>query len=242
MAEPSQAAQENARPRRSLALAVALILFVGGAFALWQALGGEKERPPRTAAVQVDPTPGPPLAVAPDEERRAVRPRRAQKKSEGPPIRLAPGRSFARGKSIARVIIPAIGVRAPMIKLGLNPDDSLKVPADTEKTGWWAGGAKPGRKGTAVIVGHVDSQRGPAVFHRLQALSNGDQIKVIFNDGSRAAFVVTGRERVPKDDFPTERVYDDTSGSTVRLITCGGRFDESSGHYRDNVVVYGRAA
>jgi sortase (surface protein transpeptidase) len=129
-----------------------------------------------------------------------------------------------------------------MIRLGLNPDDSLKVPADTEKTGWWSGGVKPGKKGTAVIVGHVDSQRGPAVFKRLGALSNGDRIKVVHNDGSRAAFVVTGRERVAKNSFPRDRVYADTRDPTVRLITCGGEFDEASGHYKDNVIVYGRAA
>jgi sortase (surface protein transpeptidase) len=129
-----------------------------------------------------------------------------------------------------------------MIRLGLNGDDSLKVPADVDKTGWWAGGAKPGRRGTAVIVGHVDSQRGPAVFHRLGQLSSGDRVRVVYKDGTRAAFVVTGRERVPKDDFPSDKVYDDTSQPSVRLITCGGDFDRESGHYRDNVVVYGRAA
>src|SRR5829696_4421497 len=85
-----------------------------------------------------------------------------------------------------------------MIKLALNPDDSIKVPADTEKTGWWSGGAKPGRKGAAVIVGHVDSQSGPAVFHDLGRLASGDKVRVIHKDGPRATFVVTRRERVPK--------------------------------------------
>lgn len=54
--------------------------------------------------------------------------------------------------------------------------------------------------------------------------------------------MVTGRERVSKDDFPTDRVYDDPAQPTVRLVTCGGEFDEQSGHYEDNVIVYGRAA
>lgn len=221
-----------------------MLLVVGGAVVLWQALSREEEQRQRPVGARVDPAPGPPLAVAPAKEKRPARARKREAKSESkrPPIQLPAGRTFARGKSIGRVVIPSIGVRAPMIKLGLNSDDSLKVPADTEKTGWWAGGTKPGRKGTAVIVGHVDSQGGPAVFHRLRALSDGDVIKVVHNDGSRANFVVTGHERVAKNRFPSDRVYDDSREPTVRLITCGGEFDERRGHYEDNVIVYGRAA
>jgi hypothetical protein len=42
----------------------------------------------------------------------------------------------------------------------------------------------------------------------------------------------------PKDDFPTHQVYDKTPEPTLRLITCGGIFDDSIGHYRDNIVAY----
>jgi hypothetical protein len=45
-------------------------------------------------------------------------------------------------------------------------------------------------------------------------------------------------ERHPKNAFPTGRVYGDTAGPTLRLVTCGGSFDRASGHYRDNVIVF----
>ena len=149
----------------------------------------------------------------------------------------------ARREHIAipvRVEIPSIGVRAPIIRLGLNPDRTLEVPTDYGDTGWWSGGARPGENGPAVIVGHVDSKTGPAVFYRLSELRPGAKVVVVRTDGSRAHFTVQGSERYPKDEFPTARVYGHTDGPTLRLITCGGAFDSSSGHYKDNTIVYAR--
>ena len=121
-----------------------------------------------------------------------------------------------------------------------NPDRTLEVPTDYGDTGWWSGGSRPGETGPAVIVGHVDSQTGPAVFYRLGELRKGDKVVVVRRDGSRARFTVQGSERFPKDEFPTARVYSRTDGPTLRLITCGGAFDSSTGHYVDNTIVYAR--
>jgi hypothetical protein len=139
-----------------------------------------------------------------------------------------------------RIEIPSIAVRAPIIRLGLNPDRSLEVPEDFGDTGWWSGGPRPGEPGPAVIVGHVDSRTGPAVFYRLSELRPRDEIVVVRRDGSRARFAVVRSERYPKAEFPTARVYGRTDGPALRLITCGGAFDSSSGHYVDNTVVYAR--
>jgi len=230
--------------RRRIALAASVVLGLAGALVLWQTLSRDQQRPPAPAAAPIEATPDPTVAVGPPKKKERQDKKGRNKKRNAsnnePSVSLPPGRSFATGRSIGRVIVPAIGVNAPMIKLALNPDDSIKVPADTEKTGWWSGGAKPGRKGAAVIVGHVDSQSGPAVFHDLGRLASGDKVRVIHKDGPRATFVVTRRERVPKNRFPTDKVYNDIPRPTIRLITCGGEFDDRSGHYRDNVIVYGR--
>jgi hypothetical protein len=138
--------------------------------------------------------------------------------------------------------IPAIGVRAPVIRLGLNRDKSLEVPSDYGDTGWWSGGFSPGERGPAVIVGHVDSEDGPAVFYELDRLERGDRITVRRRDGSAAAFAVERIERHPKDDFPTPAVYGRTADSTLRLVTCSGDFDESTGHYVDNTIVFAKRA
>jgi hypothetical protein len=44
--------------------------------------------------------------------------------------------------------------------------------------GWYALGPRPGDPGSSVILGQVDSGRGPAVFFRLRELRRGDEIKV----------------------------------------------------------------
>jgi LPXTG-site transpeptidase (sortase) family protein len=137
-----------------------------------------------------------------------------------------------------RVAIPQIGVNAPMLKLGLNGDGSLQVPADIRVTGWWAGGPFPGDRGPAVVVGHVDSRGGPGVFYRLKSLRRGDSVFVSRPDGKVAAFVVDSMTVVSKDDFPTSRVYGPVGRAELRLITCGGPFDSSTGHYVDNIIVF----
>jgi hypothetical protein len=149
-----------------------------------------------------------------------------------------PAKRAARPGVPVRVEIPAIGVRAPVIKLGLNRDGSLEVPRRWGDTGWWSGGARAGEPGPAVIAGHVDSKSGPAIFYRLGQLRRGDRIRVLRRDGTAATFAVQRLERHPKNDFPTAEVYGPTHGPALRLITCGGAFNGSSGHYIDNTIVF----
>lgn len=166
-------------------------------------------------------------------------------------MRIDPVTNQARGTTVprarrparpVRVEIPSIGVDASIVPLGLNTDRTLQVPGDFGDAGWWTGGPRPGEPGPAIIAGHVDSYTGPAVFFRLGELGRGAEIVVVRRDGTRARFRVVGREQYPKDAFPTERVYGRTPDPTLRLITCSGTFDRSSGHYLDNTVVYALSA
>ena len=137
-----------------------------------------------------------------------------------------------------RLWIPAISVSTALVRLGRLPDGSLQVPRDWDKAGWYDQGPRPGQPGPAVILGHVDSKTGPAVFYRLRALRPRDIIRVGLADGRILVFRVQRVRRYPKDEFPTEAVYLPTLNRELRLITCGGEFDYASGHYRDNIVVY----
>jgi sortase (surface protein transpeptidase) len=136
-----------------------------------------------------------------------------------------------------RIRIPAIGVSAAVVRLGLNRDGTLQVPADFGVTGWFTGGPAPGETGPAVIAGHIDSRRGPAVFYRLHALRRGDGVAVERADGTTVQFAVEGSAQYPKRAFPTEAVFGPSPDPLLRLITCGGSFDRSRRSYRDNVVV-----
>jgi Sortase domain len=149
--------------------------------------------------------------------------------------------SIPRGASPKAVVIRKIGVAAPLIRLGLGPGRRMEVPEDFSVAGWYVGGPRPGELGPAVIAGHVDSKRGPAVFYRLGELRRGDLIVVRYSGGFQVRFRVERTERHPKAAFPTSRVYGRTAGAKLRLITCGGTFDRASGHYRDNVIVFASA-
>ena len=89
-----------------------------------------------------------------------------------------------------------------------------------------------------MILGHVDSTSGPAVFYRLRELRPGDLVEVVRADGSRARFAVQRVEEYPKARFPTAEVYYPTLTPELRLVTCGGTFDATAGHYRSNIIVF----
>lgn len=125
-----------------------------------------------------------------------------------------------------------------IVKLGLNADETMEVPRDFAVAGWYQHLPTPGERGPAIISGHIDSKAGPAVFFRLRELQAGAEIRVTRADGSVAVFRVDQLEQFPKAEFPTERVYGDLDHAGLRLITCGGTFDRSIGHYRDNIVAY----
>ena len=141
-----------------------------------------------------------------------------------------------------RIQIPAVGIHAHVIRLGLNPDHTLQVPRNFAETGWWAGGTAPGDPGPAVIAGHVDSYTGPAVYFRLKDLRRGDQIRIVRANHSVVRYTVQGLRSYSKARFPTKRVYGRTRQPTLRLITCSGTFDRSTGHYLDNTVVFANLA
>ncbi|MEV5884285.1 class F sortase [Streptomyces sp. NPDC052020] len=142
-----------------------------------------------------------------------------------------------------RVRIPAIQVDAPMMPVGLDADGWVGAPPpeDPNLAGWFTGAVSPGEKGTAVVVGHVDNEQGPAVFYGLGALKKGNEVEVARQDGKTAVFEIYGLEVFAKDDFPGDRVYASKGAPELRVITCGGGFSEQDG-YEANVVAFARLA
>jgi sortase (surface protein transpeptidase) len=150
-------------------------------------------------------------------------------------------RRFQPTPAPVRLAIPAIGVATRLQRLGRAGDGTIEVPHGPDKwdvAGWYEDGTRPGDPGSAVILGHVDSRSGPAVFYRLRELRPGDQVEVDRAGGSRVAFTVQRVEQYPKRRFPTAEVYYPTLEPMLRLVTCGGAFDRSTGHYTDNVIVF----
>ncbi|WP_334148210.1 class F sortase [Microbacterium sp.] len=137
-----------------------------------------------------------------------------------------------------RVQIPSIGVDSALEDLALGDGGRLGAPVDFDLAGWYADGVVPGDVGPAIIAGHVDSPTAPAVFARIGELVPGAEVIVTMSDGSALTFEVSGSVQSPKAEFPTAAVYSNVPAPELRLITCGGVFDTSTGHYLDNLIVF----
>jgi sortase (surface protein transpeptidase) len=195
-------------------------------------------RRPRLVLALVAVTAGTVAVVAPAPA--PARPPAAAVQSRSQAPVLAPASSSDRSVPPSRVRIPALGIDSPLARLATDATGALVPPGDFAQAGWFSGGPAPGAVGPAVIAGHVDSVRGPAVFFRLASLHGGDAVLVTRADGTTLRFVVNRIARYPKSAFPTAEVYGPTGDRELRLITCGGRFDHSRRSYVDDVVVFAR--
>lgn len=117
----------------------------------------------------------------------------------------------------------------------------MEIPTPT-LAGWYRRGPAPGALGPAVLVGHVDTYKGPAVFYRLTGIRRGDKVHVLRADGSRFNFIITKVTTVRKSAFPSRAVFGPTDNADIRLITCTGTFDTHTLNYLDSLIAWGRPA
>jgi hypothetical protein len=163
-------------------------------------------------------------------------------KADTPVIAIPAGPQPLGRSAPTKISIPAIGLRAPIDAMGLRPDGSVQTPSfkRANHAGWFRLGPSPGEPGAAVILGHVDTKKGAAVFYYLTRLRPGEAIEVVRADGSTAIFTIDSLEEFAKAAFPTDRVYLGSAEPALRLVTCGGRFDARERSYVDNIVVFAR--
>jgi hypothetical protein len=136
--------------------------------------------------------------------------------------------------------IDALGVDAPVIPVGLEPDGGMEIPEDVQDIGWYSPGVRPGEKGSAVLSGHVDSyQQGPGAFFELRRLAVDDLVTLTHEDGTERTWRVVAREQYGKDQLPIDQLFVwGGDREQLVLITCGGEFDRTARSYADNIVVY----
>jgi len=220
----------HARRRSVLLTAAAIVLAVAGigAVALGLRDSGSTPTPPPAKPAAGSPStsaedPGPSAGGGKTSPRESAI--EQLELSYSPPVRLR---------------VPTIGVSSSLVTLGLDDDGVMETPEPVDRAGWFEPSPPPGIPGATVIAGHVTWDREPSVFFRLGDLSPGDRIAVTRKDGARVTYTVTRIGSFPKDGFPTRAVYDQPSRSELRLITCGGEYDEAASRYLDNVIVWAK--
>lgn len=211
-----QGATSNAR-RRLVGATLAVALGLGGASMIGYALEHQETAPQPV---------GSPAALAPSSASGPLRP------------------AALPASTPTSIRIPAIKVSSPVNSVGLNLDNTMEVPSPGPRynqAAWYRYSRTPGEIGPSVIIGHIDSAKeGPSVFYKLGALKPGQRIEIDRADGTTVAFDVESVRSLPKQAFPTSAVYGATDYAALRLITCGGTFDRTTGNYRDNIVVFAR--
>ncbi len=139
----------------------------------------------------------------------------------------------------SRVRVASLGIDAPVSAVGIDiPHGVLAVPPSIHRTGWWKDGAAPGaRSGSILIAGHVDSANaGVGAFFRLKDARAGTRVTVATAAGRTFTYRVVSVRDYAKRDLPAS-VYSLRGRPRLVLVTCGGPFIASEGHYRDNVVL-----
>jgi hypothetical protein len=136
--------------------------------------------------------------------------------------------------------IPRLHVFSRLEDLGVDDNGVMEVPAEPANAGWYELGPSPGALGPAVVAGHVTWNQAPAVFFRLAELRPGDVVQVTRTDDVVAVFEVTRVARYPKTAFPTDVVFGAIDHAGLRLITCGGDYEQAAHRYSDNVVAFAR--
>jgi Sortase domain len=197
--------------------------------------------------------------------RRQSRPGRDQGGAHGP----GPGRPVGARKVKAAtapapaatgsaLVIPSLGIDAPLVPAGASgqpQNASFDVPSDIHTVGWWDGSVRdgqrtvhedapaPGQPGVALIAGHIDSaQDGPGALYDLGHIAVGAIIVVRGSQGHTSRWTVSSPPQTALKTGLPSSLWVTSGAPKLALVTCGGPFDYTTGHYLDNVIVWATPA
>lgn len=138
-----------------------------------------------------------------------------------------------------QLVISKIGIDTQVIEVGLVPGtNTMDVPKDGFKAGWYKQEPYPGQEGSSVITAHYDTPTGaPALFYKLKNLIKGDEFFLVDEYGNKIDYVVKSVESLPVATFPKDLIYKDKGYSQLSLITCSGVWNPMQGEYSNRLVV-----
>jgi sortase A len=197
-----------------IGLLVVAVIAVSGWLLMGRTQGPSQPRPSQVAALPAAPSAVPSLAATP-----------ANTATSGAAVQPA------------RLVIPRLGVTAPIENKGIDRHNQMEAPDRPFDVAWYPFTAKPGSGGNAVFAGHKDfAGVGPAVFWRLAELSAGDTIQVVGADQKQLTYRVTATSDYTLSTIPMGSVLSQAGGDQLTLITCAGSYSRSAGYDHRLVV------
>jgi Sortase domain len=152
----------------------------------------------------------------------------------------ANARSPARGGRVPVLLrAPRLGVKAAIVPEVIDiATGTLGMPGNKWRLGWWRDGMAPtAHSGAILIAGHYDfATTGPGAFYTLPHARRGERILITTADGAVHRYRVVTVETYAKTVLPLT-VFDRRGPPRLVLVTCGGRFDTTTKHFLDNIVV-----
>ncbi len=139
-----------------------------------------------------------------------------------------------------RLIVPSLKIDTAVESVGKADDGEAGVPQSSKNVAWYNVGPKPGEAGNAVISGHLDDKVGPAIFWRLRELKVNDKLTVVDKAGTQRTFKVLEVAAYPYAKAPINKIFGFDLEHDLNLITCTGRWNNSSHTYSQRLVVYTR--
>lgn len=204
----------------SLLLAMAVFVFLIGAFASLYSLKVDKQITETVAA----------QAVNPDSD-----------VSEDKPSDEDVNSYSVSPEMPKHIKIPKLDVVARIQQTGLKPNGQLDVPKNIYDTAWYKDSALPGSPGGASIIdGHVSGPTQKGVFYKLGHLTEGDSIMVEKGSGEIVNYTV---KKVEVQDVNNVNMANMlvpiTPGSHgLNLISCTGKYNSDKKDFEQRVLVF----
>jgi LPXTG-site transpeptidase (sortase) family protein len=137
-----------------------------------------------------------------------------------------------------RLYIPLIDLHATVEPVGVSNNGQMEVPRSTERVGYLSNGVLPGSVGNAVMDGHVDNYKGPAIFFRLKELKNGDTIFIKNKKGYTISFVVDSVKIYKPSEAPIKKIFGPADQPRLNLITCTGKYSRKKRDHEARLVIF----
>ncbi|WP_084077374.1 class F sortase [Demequina sp. NBRC 110057] len=137
-----------------------------------------------------------------------------------------------------RLEVAGVDIDMPVVPVGVDDRGGMTIPEGALSAGWYRFGPAPGGSaGNAVLAAHVDNADGLGPFARLREVVPGERVEVTTEGGAEILYEVASVEQTGKSDVDLSAVFDPDGPPALILVTCGGDWQESIGHYADNVIV-----